>query len=287
MNLRLIVSATVVLALLVSPALALRADLGGGEGNNEFTFLGPTAWDPGLNTSRTNVGPAPGGASWSAMPAGITISGNAVFETITGGGDHPDLDTTTDIETMITAGADGLEYGLFNSAFNVWAAAAAITNLGKVADGALIVPTGAVGDAEAFNGHLGDIRVAGLTFDGAFGVLAHAYAPGTETSDFFHTIGGDVHFDVGETWADDPTDTTGDADFDFFTVALHELGHSLGLGHSEVVGSVMEPIYAGARRTLHPDDIAGIQAIYGVPEPTSIVLVLLGSLGLLAVRRRG
>ena len=136
--------------------------------------------------------------------------------------------------------------------------------------------------------------MAGYQFGAAptpFGVLAHAYQPGTETlfggPGLGNMITGDVHFDTAETWADDSTDTTADGDFDFYTVALHELGHALGLGHSDVTGAVMEPIYAGARRTLHADDIAGIQAIYGVPEPTSIVLVLLGSLGLLAARRRG
>jgi hypothetical protein len=74
--------------------------------------------------------------------------------------------------------------------------------------------------------------------------------------------------------------------YDFFTVALHELGHSLGLGHSEVTGSVMEPVYAGSRRSLHPDDIAGIQALYSVPEPSSLALTALGILALAACRSR-
>ena len=35
-------------------------------------------------------------------------------------------------------------------------------------------------------------------------------------------------------------------------VTLHEFGHSLGLGHTAVLGSVMNPFYTGSRRGLRP-----------------------------------
>ncbi len=50
---------------------------------------------------------------------------------------------------------------------------------------------------------------------------------------------------------------------DVQTVALHELGHWLSLGHSHNTGSVMYERILGTRRTLHADDIAGIRYIYG------------------------
>ena len=53
-------------------------------------------------------------------------------------------------------------------------------------------------------------------------------------------------------------------DFDVETVFLHENGHALGLGHSNVVGAVMEPVYDGVRRSLDSDDIAGITFLYPV-----------------------
>ena len=58
------------------------------------------------------------------------------------------------------------------------------------------------------------------------------------------------------------TGTPGRGQYDAETVFLHENGHVAGLGHSNVSGAVMEPYYAGVRRDLRPDDIAGISALY-------------------------
>ena len=51
----------------------------------------------------------------------------------------------------------------------------------------------------------------------------------------------------------------------FFAVAVHEFGHSVGLSHSSVQGAIMYPYYQnmGNNLTLSSDDIYGIQAIYG------------------------
>ncbi|GAA2005939.1 matrixin family metalloprotease [Microbacterium ulmi] len=95
----------------------------------------------------------------------------------------------------------------------------------------------------------------GSPFDGASGVLAHAYYPPPNGGD----IAGDAHFDEAETWSVDlPASGT-----DLYTVAAHEFGHSLGLAHSTVSGALMYPYYGGPHRFLSDDDIAGIQSIYG------------------------
>ncbi|MFT7803366.1 matrix metalloproteinase-20-like [Arapaima gigas] len=92
-------------------------------------------------------------------------------------------------------------------------------------------------------------------FDGPRGVLAHAFQPGKD-------MGGDVHFDEDEVWM------TGRRNFgyDLFTVAAHELGHSLGLSHSKDPSALMHPNYKYfdvTQFSLPRDDRLGIQALYG------------------------
>jgi len=92
-------------------------------------------------------------------------------------------------------------------------------------------------------------------------------------------VESDVFFNSIFTWsvsaAGDPTR------FDLQSVAVHEIGHVLGLGHSAIgetemrpeggrrvlaSGAVMFPISLGrgaiADRTLQPDDIAGVSDLY-------------------------
>ena len=224
-----------------------------------FEYLGNAKWDPGFDSgsffvqSPPNGPQSPGAASWSAVPTGQPISLFAAgFETHGG--------TTTDIETLITPAVDGLEYAIFSAAFEVWTEPARIDDLGQVAD------SGAeVGDLSANGGNIGDIRVAAFPFDGVANTLAHAFQPGTESMyGPGGAIAGDIHFDVSETWIDDPADDTLVQDYDFYTIALHELGHALGLDHvAQASGAVMKPFYTGTHRVLTADDIAGIQAIYG------------------------
>uniref|UniRef100_A0A8C9ML52 Stromelysin-1-like n=1 Tax=Serinus canaria TaxID=9135 RepID=A0A8C9ML52_SERCA len=95
------------------------------------------------------------------------------------------------------------------------------------------------------------------SFDGPGGTLAHAYAPGSG-------IGGDAHFDEDENWTKFTT-----YGYNLFLVAAHELGHSLGLSHSNVFGALMYPVYMAVdtrNYQLHQDDINGIQALYGKQE---------------------
>jgi hypothetical protein len=94
-------------------------------------------------------------------------------------------------------------------------------------------------------------------FDGLNGVLAHAFFPPPNSG----SLAGDAHFDDAETWT---LSTRPDSSqpMDLVTIAAHELGHSLGLGHSQVTGALMYAYYTGSHRYLAADDIAGIRTVY-------------------------
>lgn len=113
--------------------------------------------------------------------------------------------------------------------------------------------------AEILLGFFAGDHKDGQPFDGPRGVIAHAYLP-SPARDYLHE--GDVHFDADEQWSLDLAAAIPQVDLQ--TVALHEIGHALGLGHSADPTAVMAPRYQGARRTPAPDDVAAIQAIYGV-----------------------
>ena len=95
----------------------------------------------------------------------------------------------------------------------------------------------------------------GKPFDGPGNTLAHA---------FFPLSGGDVHFDEDEAWVTG-TSTVPTTSKSLLSVAVHEIGHSLGLKHSSVPGALMGPLYQTTTGTeLADDDIRGAQSLYGM-----------------------
>jgi hypothetical protein len=118
-----------------------------------------------------------------------------------------------------------------------------------------------------FQGNHGD----GSNFDGAGNVLAHAFYPPPCGGSF----AGEFHFDDAETWRTAP----GANVFDIETVSLHEIGHLLGLTHTNTAGAVMFPTYQAGLRTLQPDDVNGIRSLYGRRGPAIQTLVHLEKIG--------
>jgi predicted Zn-dependent protease len=86
-------------------------------------------------------------------------------------------------------------------------------------------------------------------FDGPGNGVAHAFLPGTTIQS------GDIHMDADENW----TETF------MYNVAVHEIGHSLGLGHSGYSDSIMSSSFSSKNpiTSLHHDDIDGLKKLYG------------------------
>lgn len=97
------------------------------------------------------------------------------------------------------------------------------------------------------------------------GILAHAdFPPGCSvvTTD----LPKPIHFDDSEhTWSIG----SASGSFDVESVALHEIGHIVGLAHSSTPGAVMQPTISpnSTLRALTQDDIDGFNSLYAkVPD---------------------
>ncbi len=97
-----------------------------------------------------------------------------------------------------------------------------------------------------------------------------------------------VFNNVGFCW-----DDAGEGDcIDLRSIATHEEGHFLGLGHSNVRGATMLGTYRGgtSARTLEDDDIEGVCALYpigGTTAPAGAAPAGAGDRGRAEERRRG
>lgn len=256
----------------------------------EYVYLGanPSKWDPGENTASFHgftapAGPmTPGGASWSVMPprtrTHVLDLHVPPYETI-GGYDG----------SLITGPGHGSEYLTFMGALDTWASVSGFTNLGSRFDTGLPFDTNQ--PPPPFPTYFGDIRIGSIGFSQS-NILAHAFQPGAPPI-FSGSLGGDVHINHDKVWVD--VAAGGSGGFDLWSVVLHELGHSLGLGHTADPSTIMYPFLSPntARRTLAPDDIAGINALYGpttsppVPDSGSTILFsLLVVTGMALLRRK-
>jgi hypothetical protein len=106
--------------------------------------------------------------------------------------------------------------------------------------------------------------------------------------------GCEVQYDEGDPWQLVGTQSAPD----ILGATIHEVGHIIGLQHTNVVGANMYWIFhrfSGlGTGQLFPDDIAGIQSLYGagvgsvtpIPEPTTVFLITVAMICTLPNRRR-
>jgi len=99
-------------------------------------------------------------------------------------------------------------------------------------------------------------------FEGPGQRLGHACFSGTQRA-------GEVHLCREEAWGDGVRA----GQLDLLTVVAHELGHALGLEHTERAEALMFASYTGPTQTLSAEDVSQIHRLYGSqdglikPEP--------------------
>jgi len=183
---------------------------------------------------------------------------------------HPELITLSFVPdgTLMASGSGGSVYSNMFSKFNgrwaaaqwqaevvkaaqVWAQYANI-NFDVVSDNGT---TSGQGSYQQGDPGMGDLRISGYGFSSNYLALGYLPPPGNN-----YSVGGDIALNTNVAYNIGST-------YDLQTVALHEIGHALGLLHSTLRTADMYPIYAGAFSELTTDDISGIRAIYGARQP--------------------
>lgn len=111
--------------------------------------------------------------------------------------------------------------------------------------------------------HLNSLSFGSTFFGHSFGsntlaVTSYSYSGSTMTE-------ADIVFNTAWTW--DSYRGPLQSNIDIQRVALHEIGHLIGMAHSTVSNTIMYPSINNAY-TLTADDIAGIQSLYGAPSGT-------------------
>ena len=104
------------------------------------------------------------------------------------------------------------------------------------------------------------------------GTLAHGFHLGNAT------LSGDLHFD-NERWSDQKTVSV-DGKFNLFSVAVHKMGHCIGLFHNtENKDSVMQPIYKpgfsseNKNNILSESDKQTVQEMYGAAKHVIVTAI--------------
>ena len=175
--------------------------------------------------------------TYSFMPDGTSVGGtpSALFQTMNA--KFPTATWEAAIEKAAT----------------VWEAVAHI-NLAQVSDNGS--PEACSGDQQD-DPRFGDIRIGAV--DLGTSALGETFLPppfngGTAAGDIF------LNSDPIATWNINSA-------YDLETVAIHEFGHALGLGESQITTACMYAYYNGTKQSLTSDDIAGIQSVWGAPQP--------------------
>jgi len=129
--------------------------------------------------------------------------------------------------------------------------------VGRMQFGRVMNSTAAVASGDRVNSMAFSSTVFGQSFgSNTLAVTYYSYSGST-------MIEADILFNNAQSW--DSYRGSLRSSEDIQRVALHELGHALGLAHSTIANAIMYP-YINSSYTLTSDDVAGAQALYGTPS---------------------